>query len=199
LIRAIKGETPSLQTMFERAVLTGRVEASRILAEDSRIDVNAENEGICEGCCGNGITLVELAATMGQTATCSVLIESGKLNWHSAAMNANSVVESRVTWTRQKPSLERVSTWLPLFAMIEREGWSGDGAFCDRYSEIVCRIIASKSADFEDECRVLPNVEWLAQEGKSTCLQDSRKAIVRRRLEDIRSATRLLKTWVWSL
>merc|ERR1712176_1515015 len=177
LLRAIKGEMPSLQTMFERAVLSGRVEVARILAEDPRVDVNAENEALsCEACCGNGITLVELAAAKDQTDACSLLIKTGKLNLHSA-VNAGSAIRSRMFWTGQKPSL----LWLPLFAMIEREGWSADDAFCDRYLEIVRRTIASEVEEFEDERReaLLPKGDFYGDEWNS-CQQRSRQARISR-------------------
>merc|ERR1712072_1087388 len=185
LLRAIKGETPSLQTMFERAVLSGRTAVARVLAEDPRIDVNAENEATaCECCCGNGITLVELAAEKGQTDTCSLLIETGKLNLHSA-VNAGSTIRSRMFWTGHRPSVQRASSWLPLFAMIEREGWSGDDGFCDRYLEIVHRTIASEIEELEDERReaLLPNGVFYGDE-RNSCQQRSRQARIRRHLEE---------------
>jgi len=182
LLRAIKGETPSLQTMFERAVLSGRFTFARILAEDPRVDVNAENEGMaCEECCGNGITLVELAAEKGQTDICSLLIETGKLNLHSA-VNASAAISSRMFWTGQRPSVQQASSWLPLFAMIQREGWSGDDAFCDKYLEIVHRTIASKIEELENErCEeLLPNGEFHGDEWNSC--HGGRQARIRRYL-----------------
>lgn len=115
-----------LGDLYRSALLSGRVEATRALADDVRVNIDEVSRS-------SSHLLIEEAAALGQTGTCRVLIESGRLD----ATFAAELVVARIVELKDY-GITAVN--FPLRDMILSEGWS-DSPFCRQYLDAISRTL----------------------------------------------------------
>jgi len=130
-----------LQDLYRSALLSGRIDATRVLADDIRVDVDGCDYRVevpgC-GCCVPPRPLIEEAAAQGQTDTCRVLIESGRLE---ANLATNFIMHFIVARSQDFPGR---SLYFPLRDMIVEEGWS-DSTFGRQYLAAISGLFGHKA------------------------------------------------------